>query len=57
MVTWHSLNRVYLATAQCDKGAERKRKHMAEEDLREISKRALQSYGYGEPLETVTLFK
>ena len=55
MVPCHALNGSHLTTAQCAKGAERKRRRLKEEYLREISKRAFQAYG--EPLETVTLFK
>ena len=35
LVPWHALNRRHLATAQCAKGAERKRRRLAEEDLQE----------------------
>ena len=33
MVPWRALNGVHLATAQCDKGAERKQRCLAEEKL------------------------
>ena len=55
LVPWRALNRRHLATAQCAKGAERKRRRFAEEELWEILERAFQAYG--ESLETVTLFK
>ena len=45
----------HLATDQCAKVAERKRRRLAEEELQEISERAFQAYK--EPLETVTSLK
>ena len=55
MVNWRILNESHLATTQCAKGAERKRRGMEEKELQESSERDFQAYG--EPLETVTLFK
>ena len=54
LVPWRALNRRHLATAQCALGAERKRRWLAEEELREISERAFQAYGY--PVENVMAF-
>ena len=31
LVPWHALNRRHFSTAQCDMGAERKRRRLAEE--------------------------
>ena len=45
----------HLATAQCNKGAERKFRRLAEEDIRESTDRAFQAYG--KPLEMVNSFK
>ena len=55
LVTWHDLNERHLSTAQCAKGAERKRRQLAEEELRQILERAFQAYR--EPLDMVTSFK
>ena len=55
LVPWRALNRSHLATTQCTKGEERKRRQLAEEELRESSWRTFQAYG--ELLETVTSFK
>ena len=44
MVPWRTLNKRYLATAQCAKGAEKKRSWLAEEDLWESSERSFQAY-------------
>ena len=55
MLSWLSLNRRNLATAQCTKGKESNRRRPTEEELRDSSERAL--HAYGEPLETVTSFK
>ena len=55
LVPWHALNGRNLSNVQCAKGAERKHRRLAEEDLWESSNRAFQAYG--EPLETVTSFK
>ena len=40
LVPWRALIRWHLTTAQCDKGVERKRQCMEEEDMRESEKRA-----------------
>ena len=53
LMPWRALNRRHLATVKYAKGAERKIRRLAEEDMRESSKRAFQAYG--EQLETVTL--
>ena len=45
MVPWCALNRRHLATTQCTKGAERKRRRLAEEKLQGSSERAFQAYG------------
>ena len=55
LVPWSVLNVRQLATAQCTRGAERKRRRLSEEELREISERDFQDYG--EPLETVAAFR
>ena len=55
LVPWCDLNGRYLATAQCARGAEKKRRRLAEEELRESSERAFQAYGAS--LENVTAFK
>ena len=55
LVTWRTLNGRHLATAQCDKGAERKRIKLVEEELWESLERAFQADE--KPLKTVTLFK
>ena len=55
LVHWRALNKRHLATTQFVKGAERKRRQLAEEDLHKSLERAFQDYG--EPLETVILFK
>ena len=41
--------------AQCEKGAERKRRRMVEAELRDSTERAFKAYG--KPLETVATFK
>ena len=43
------------ATTMCKKGAERKRRKMAEAELRDSTERAFKAYG--KPLETVATFK
>ena len=55
LVPWNALNRRHISTAQCAKGAERKRRRLAEEELLETSGSAFRAYGV--PLETVTSFK
>ena len=50
---WCALNRSHLATAQCSKGAERKRQRLAEEELQENAERSFQAYGG--PLKTAAL--
>ena len=45
LVPWRTLNRRHLITAQCTRGAERKRRQLAEEELRESMERAFQAYG------------
>ena len=42
LVPWLVLNGRQLATAQCDRGAERKRRRLEEEEFRESSERAFQ---------------
>ena len=46
---------MHFTTTQFNKGAERKRIWPAEEELQESLERTFQNYG--EPLETITLFK
>ena len=55
LVPWSSLKRRHLATAQCARGAERKIRWLAEEELWGISERAFQAYGC--PLENLMEFK
>ena len=55
LVPWRTLNRRHPATAQCDRGAERVRQGLAEEELRESTERAFEAYGT--TLENVTTFK
>ena len=55
MVPWRALNGRHHATAMCRKGAERKRRQMAETELRESTERSFEAYG--KPIETVSKFK
>ena len=55
LVPWRALNGRHHATAMCRKGAERKRRRMAEADQRDSTERAFEAYR--KPLETVTTFK
>ena len=55
LVTWKALNGWHVATAKCDKGAERKRWRIVEEEMWESAERAFQPYG--KPLAAVTSFK
>ena len=55
LVPWRKLNGRHLATAQCGRGAERKRRRLSEEELRDSTDRYFQAYG--EPLENVTAFR
>ena len=50
-----ALNGRHPETAQCAKGAERKRRWMAETEMRENSERAFKAYG--ESMEVVSEFK
>ena len=45
MVPWRALNGTQLEISQWDRGAERKIRRLAEEELREISERIFQAYG------------
>ena len=49
------MNARNLATAQCARGAEWKRRRLAEEELGEKLESSFQAYG--DPLENVTAFK
>ena len=49
-----ALNGRHLRTAQCEKGAERKRRWLSETETRENSERAFKAYG--EPTEAVSEF-
>ena len=49
------LNGRHPGTVQCAKGAERKRRRLAETEMRENSERAFEAYG--EPIESVTEFR
>ena len=55
LVPWRALNRRHHATALFRKGAERKRRQIAEEDLKDSTERAFEAYG--KPIETVNKFK
>ena len=55
LVPCNALNGRHLDTAQCDRGAERKRRWLAEEELRDSTERAFEAYGA--PLENVTAFR
>ena len=50
-----ALNGRHPGTAQCLKGAERKRRWLSETETRENSERAFEAYGA--PIESVTAFK
>ena len=50
-----ALNERHPGTAQCLKGAERKRRWLVETETRENSERAFEAYGA--PIESVTVFK
>ena len=50
-----ALNGRHLGTAQCAKGAERKRRQLAETETRENSEQAFKAYG--EPMEAVSEFR
>ena len=54
LVPRRALKGRHPATSQCARGAERKRRRLAEAETREISERDLEAYG--EPLENVTTF-
>ena len=54
-VPQRALDRRHPGTAQFLKGAEQKRRQMAETEMRENSERAFEAYGA--PIETVTEFK
>ena len=55
LVPWRALNGWHHATAMCKKGAERKRRRMAEAKLKDSTERAFEAYG--KPLDTVSTFK
>ena len=55
LVPWRTLNGRHLTTPQCARGAERKRRRLAEEELRKSMEKAFQAYG--ETLENVTAFR
>ena len=54
LLPWREIIVRHLATAQCTKGAERKRQRLVEVDMRDSTERAFQDSE--KPLETVTLF-
>ena len=54
LVPRRTLNGRHPATAQCAKGAERKRQRLAEADTRESLERAFEAYG--EPIKNVSKF-
>ena len=55
LVPWQSLNRRQNSTAMCKSGAERKRRQLAETEVRESTEMAFEVYG--EQLKTVPSFK
>ena len=55
LVPWSTLNGRHPATEQCARGEERKRRRLAEEELRGSMDRAFEAYGA--PLENMTAFK
>ena len=55
LVPWRTLNERHPATAQYARGGKRKTRRLAEEELRESTERAFETYGA--PLENVTAFK
>ena len=55
LVLWRALNGKHHDTVMCRKGAERKRRRMAETELRESTERAFEAYG--NPIEAVSSFK
>ena len=54
LVPWKDLNGAHRCTAQCTRGAERKRRRLAGEEEREVTVRDFSAYGH--PLEMVTSF-
>ena len=55
LVPRRALNGRHPGTAQCKKGAERKRRRLAEAETQESAERAFEAYG--EPIKNVTEFK
>ena len=55
MVSWKALNGMHRRTAQCTRGAERKRRRLVDEEEREVTVRDFSAYGL--PLEMVKSFK
>ena len=55
LLTSITLNGSHTTTAQCARAAERKRRRLAEVELRESTERAFEAYGA--PLENVKTFK
>ena len=54
LVPWKALNEMHRRTAQCNRGAGRRRWRLAAEEGREVTARAFSPYG--RPLEMVTSF-
>ena len=55
LVPWRALKGRHHATVQYKKGAERKRRQMAEAEFRDSTERAFEAYG--KPMEMVLTFK
>ena len=55
LVPCRDMNGIYRGTAQFKKGTERKRRRLEVEEEREVTSRAVSTYGH--PLEMVTSFK
>ena len=55
LVPWRTLNGRHHATVMCKKVSEKKRRRMAEAELKDRTERAFEAYG--KLLETVSTFK
>ena len=52
---WRALNSRHPVTAQCARGAERKRRRLAEAETRDNLERAFEAYG--EPIQNISTFR
>ena len=55
LASWKALNGTHRSTAQCNRGAERKRRRLAAEEEGEVTARA--SSAYGCPMDMVNSFR